>query len=1027
MAAASRESRAGCCQLESFCSLVPAQRRRRRQMRTLARTVFAGIVAFLFFLAGFNSGYAQTSIGARPTALPSAQQATGVPSGPRIWLQQNQPLPVQHVGVQLSSGQGMALTDASALTGLGQSQPVSMTSGDLDADGFEDLVVGYSSGSGGFISIHRGNIDAFAPQSDASFQAIGRGEFPSPFHLEANTFSVPVHPDFVALGDFTGQGNKDLAVAARGGNVLYIFANDGKGNLGTPQTVNVANGITALATGQLGHTDTLIAGGARALTVYVSTPLGLTALASYAVAAPVSNILFGDLGDPGPDVAFLAGGKIQVLRSSTMQVATAALPVSVRAFALGSFLWDRNGGSQIAFVAPDGSVQIAVRNEFDPRVYTVGEFQAIRQANRNHQPAPSFVPVPSFPEGWKIVESFSGAAALGPNQTPLIFRTRISINGADDVMVLNAFSGQLTLVSHPDSQPGAQTFQSGLVSLRPYSGSPIAALPMRLNVDGRLGVMALHQGEVPPSLMEPIPDPNFFVNKDTDPAPTSPIANACNNISFADTSSSCSLREAVLKANGDTIMLQAGHTYSLTIGKVTNDFSGNFGALYVNHTATIMGGNQNTTIIQWGVPVSGTVDMVMAVNEDINPTTNASASISNLTIQGGINHGTHGNDGDGGCMEYDTGSAGTATLTLTNVTIQNCATTFGNGGGIVIFNFLVPTGGGFPTITNSIIQNNTAVDGTTNVAAAGGGIGIAALGQLVMSSSQVLNNKAVQNNTQHGTGGGIAIENQLANSRLTTIHSSTISGNKSAGFGGGIWDASNLTIDQGTVISGNIAGTDGTNPVAGQEGGGLYGNTLNNGCPGACTDKITLTKVTITGNSATGNGGGVSNGNNSASPSSGSLTMSFSRLAGNTTSGSGNNLNNNGTTATVTNNWWGTDFASGTINTINSGATTFDPFIVLTHTSSPHPIKINGSTTLTADMSKDNHGSGAALSGNLNQIVGLPLTFDGAVLGSIPQVQPESLGNPVPSATATFNAGGTSGLGDAVATLEKGVTGAENY
>src|SRR5215468_4342115 len=109
--------------------------------------------------------------------------------------------------------------------------------------------------------------------------------------------------------------------------------------------------------------------------------------------------------------------------------------------------------------------------------------------------------------------------------------------------------------------------------------------------------------------------------------------------------------------------------------------------------------------------------------------------------------------------------------------------------------------------------------------------------------------------------------------------------------------------------------------------------------------------------------------------------MSFSRLGGNSASGTTANIYNNGTSITATNNWWGTNFPSGTINTVNSGTTTFDPFIVLTHTSSPHPIKINGSTTLTADMSKDNHGSGAALTGNLDRIVGLPITFDGAVLG----------------------------------------------
>src|SRR5262249_23506103 len=149
-----------------------------------------------------------------------------------------------------------------------------------------------------------------------------------------------------------------------------------------------------------------------------------------------------------------------------------------------------------------------------PRVYTVQEFGAIRQAKLNHQPVPSFVPAASFPvSGWRIVESFPGAASMGPGQLPVLFRTRASSNGADDGMVLNAFSGQLVLVSHPDSQPGAQTFLPGQVSLRPYSGTPVAALPIRINVDGRPGVMAIHQGEIAPSMIMPIPDPTFTVNR----------------------------------------------------------------------------------------------------------------------------------------------------------------------------------------------------------------------------------------------------------------------------------------------------------------------------------------------------------------------------------------------------------------------------------------------------------------------------------------------------------------------------------
>src|SRR5215469_2781120 len=213
-------------------------------------------LVLLAFIAAFflsvSATLAQTAGASVAQQIVSAGTTGNLPSGPRIWLQDRQPLPVQH----MAAGQGTG--SPVDLSGLGHAQPVSMTSGDLDADGFDDLVVGYSTGNGGYISIHRGNMDAFAPQSDASFQAIGRGEFPSPFQLQAQTFSVGVSPDFVALGDFTGQGNRDLAIAAKGSNVIYVFANDGKGNFGgTPQVVTVAGGITALVAGELGSSHTL--------------------------------------------------------------------------------------------------------------------------------------------------------------------------------------------------------------------------------------------------------------------------------------------------------------------------------------------------------------------------------------------------------------------------------------------------------------------------------------------------------------------------------------------------------------------------------------------------------------------------------------------------------------------------------------------------------------------------------------------------------------------------------------------------
>jgi len=123
--------------------------------------------------------------------------------GPKIWLGDNQALPVKPVGPALA--QSLA---------AGQAQALSMVSADVDGDGVADMIAGFSAPGGGAIVIHRGNVDAFAPQSDASFQAIGRGQFPAPFLPDAQIVSIPVRPDFMALGSFTPGGHQDLVVAA---------------------------------------------------------------------------------------------------------------------------------------------------------------------------------------------------------------------------------------------------------------------------------------------------------------------------------------------------------------------------------------------------------------------------------------------------------------------------------------------------------------------------------------------------------------------------------------------------------------------------------------------------------------------------------------------------------------------------------------------------------------------------------------------------------------------------------------------
>jgi uncharacterized repeat protein (TIGR01451 family) len=817
----------------------------------------------------------------------------------------------------------------------------------------------------------------------------------------------------------------DLLVASREGNSIYVLPGLAQGKFGSPQQLQLAGKLNALASGRLGTGqafNNVVLGitspaGNSSLLVLGGTEVGLGIVATFPLAAPVSNVVFGDFGESGEDVGFLSGGQVAFLHALTMRLETLSLPVYAHSMVVGSFIYDRNSHTQIALLDSNGSLHIVAPNEFDPSVRTSEEIKAIHQAARRGF---TNVAVPNHAvavTGWKVIESVPSVTSFGGTQEPVLLRTRISDHGADDVMVLNPATRQMMVIFHPDATPGATTFAPAQISSRPYAGSPVTAISTRVNIDGRPGVIALHPGQATPSVMMPLPDPTFFVNRTDDPSPGSTAA-TCNNVSNADTSSSCSLREAVLKANAtagtDTITLAAG-TYTLTIARQAGDNTGAHGGLYINDSVNIVGAGQASTIIQGGTSAATGVDLVFAVNEDIQTITNASASFSNLTIQFGHNRGSvGGTDGDGGCMEYDTGSSGSATLTLTNVTIQNCATQDGNGGAIVLFNVssgISGGGTGTATISNSTFQNNSVAEQGAGSTGSGGAIWVSDLARMSLSNSKVLNNSATQvNGGGRGTAGGLFIFGAGPGEPQIQIHSCTISGNSASGEGGGIDSTRSLLIDgteaSPTVISGNSAGA---NSGGIQVGGGIY---LDQASP----DTATLTKVTITGNTATGNGGGIAIGNDN--PGAGPVTIHFSRIAGNTGASGSNNLDDDRTIVNATANWWGTNTPSGTITNRNTGTTDISTFAKLTNTASPATLKINTSSTVTGDLSKDNNGSAATLAGNLDELVGLPVTFGNAVLGSVPQAQPESL-NSSAQATATFNAGGTAGNGSVDATVDQ--------
>jgi CSLREA domain-containing protein/fimbrial isopeptide formation D2 family protein/uncharacterized repeat protein (TIGR01451 family) len=900
--------------------------------------------------------------------------------GPKIWLGDNQALPVKPVG---------APTLAQSVA-AGQAQPTAMATADVDGDGVADLVAGFSAPGGGAIVIHRGNIDAFAPQSNASFLAISHGQFPAPFLPSAFVFNIPVRPDFMAFGKFTPGGHQDLVVAARGGNALYLFPGDGKGNFGLPQTIQLSGGVTAMASENLLRSlpySNLVVGTTTPQTssmlVFSGTDSGLSPPAVFPLAAAASNIVFGDFGDSHTGTAFLSGGNVFILHSSNFQMEALSLPVNASAMALGSFVFDRDPRVQIALLTSDGSVQIAAHTSFDPRAFSADEWQAMHQATVNGLPNP-VVPAAVANEGWKIIESFSSAAPVSSSsQPPVLFRTRVSSNAADDVMILNGAAGQMTVITHPNLADGATTFVPGTISSRPYAGSPVAALPMRTNIDGRPGVVALHSGQLAPAVMMPLPDPTFVVNTTNDTL----SAGAC----AAATPGQCSLREAISEANAatgvDTITVPAG-TYTLTITNATaNGENANAtGDLDITDGVNIVGAGSATTIIQAG-PSAGTgIDKVFSVNPLFNKAFDT--SFSGMTIRFGKNLASFGTNGFGGGFDWE--GSHTGTMTVTDVIVTDNTIADGSGGGITITN----TGGGTGnfTMSNSTVSNNVAARPLGNTAR-GGGIFVGSATQFTITNTHIDNNQAL---TSNGEGGGLFIFNP-GTTPISVIHGGTISGNQAAVRGGGIRTTAGITIDQGTVISGNTAPT----------GAGLWSN-LQVSVPFPSGETTTLSKVTITGNTATTSGGGIQV---DASTPGNNLVMSFSRLAGNSAP-SGNNLDNVAGAVTATDNWWGTDSPAATIN----GTVTFDPFINLTHTASPGTIKINQSTTLTASFLNDNHGNPVGLA-NLTELIGLPITFNNAVDGTItsPQATIQASG----TATATFNAGNVAGGGKADAIVDQ--------
>ena len=800
-------------------------------------------------IALLGSGLQRVQSSAQPYKKSSAQLAG--PSNPYIRLQDGRKL--QSTYSESSAGNdSLQAAGASASLLSNQARPLALASGDIDGDGFPDLVAGYAGPYGGVLTLYRGDPKAFAPEDPAVIEGIAKSQFPDPFMKKATVFNLPQAPDFIATGDFDRDGKQDVLVAARGSNVLQLLAGDKRGGFGSTERIVLPGTITAMMSDDINLRDGLAdvvvginyAGGAGVVvydspaSILEATPIVLS------IPAEARSFAAGNLDDDSAsDIAILSGNQVLVLHGWDQlqsngamlldgrvgQLETVALPYGVKAIALGEFIWDRASRTELAVMAEDGAVHIAARGELDTRPFTAAEVLQKRRAlarirdeeeqarKRGEPPTIALASPLSAPLKWEVIDDLSTsvpnsvASGSGDNSSqPLLMGTRISSQPSDDLLMLDG-AGRLRLIYREEAlQKGVQQpAQRSAIELE-SEGELVAALPMRLNVMAQPSLVTLESGSVEPVAIIAAPLATFTVDRADDNAGATACTGAAND---------CSLRGAVIASNSngtgaDIITFNAGINPTLTITSAGGfENAAATGDLDINGSLTITG-NGPTTISTTYTSTCGDCK-VFGVGQ--NSTPGLAVSITGCTIQNGFNQLLPAFQGaffeTGGGIDFFLFGTGSV-YSMTNCTVNNnqvAASALSHGAGI------------------NIDSANTATPGGAS------------------AGTVTLTNVNVTNNTSSTFGGGIVL---AADKHDVTMTDCSVTGNTATGQdGGGIWIRHSFG---GTVnISKTGPGTANVLNNSGTQGGGIS-------IPG--NQVVNITNITISNNTATGAGSGVPNG-----------------------------------------------------------------------------------------------------------------------------------------------------------------------
>jgi CSLREA domain-containing protein len=541
-----------------------------------------------------------------------------------------------------------------------------------------------------------------------------------------------------------------------------------------------------------------------------AAPPARDALPAAAQALAVGRLDDDRLGD----LAILAGGKLLVLhgrppqgdafpgddpRAGTLE--TLELPFAVRAFAPGEFIWDRDSRAELALLGDDGLVRIAAQGELDTRPWTADEMREKRKRLERIRAGleSAAAPVTPVPMKWKIVETVAAAGRIATGSAATLQAVRMSSLPADDLLVIDPGADRIAVIhDSPFSGSRRASFRAEpRQAVELASGGAVAALPMRVGVEVRPGLVTLAAGNPAPQIFPLLPAATFTVTKTTDTND-----GACN--------ADCSLREAIVAANAaggaDAISLPAG-TYTLTIAG--SDNAAAQGDLDINDSVTITGAGAASSIISTSYTAACGDCKVFGVNQD-GTHLSLAVGFSGVTIQNGY-----------------------------NAFNASCGGTFQETGGGIDF-YLTGTGNAY-SVTNSTLNNNKATSLTDCAGRHGGGINVDSTGSAVVNGPSAgtvtLNGVTVSNNSADYDGGGISLFSDLHNVNLTNCN---FTGNTSARVNGGGLQIRHSYGGTVTVNGGNY-----TNNTAQGAGGGISASLYQN---------VSISGITVTGNSSLGGG-----------------------------------------------------------------------------------------------------------------------------------------------------------------------------